>query len=303
MFLQVGGGFGILVGVVIEELRNFMKGDRRMYKTRLLMSLIVLAGIAGSCQAQQGANKRIEIRTGGKAGVEITAGCEELSLDGVLKKLHEQSEKLKTYQARISYLVIQLPGVIDSHSLRKGRIYYLKDKKGSNLRIDLLTLKQDEDDPIREKKQFFFDGVWFTEIDHPFKRVESWQQARPNKPKDVFEFISQYFPIVGFSKIQDLPKNFDISMVKPLPGDSKKLIHLRLIVKKDSIYKDSYKAVDFWIDKKTFLPVRTLAKSTEEDIYDIRFADIKVNKKLKKSVFKVETPQHFSKNVNPLKQK
>jgi hypothetical protein len=46
-----------------------------------------------------------------------------------------------------------------------------------------------------------------------------------------------------------------------------------------------------------------VATSTEGDIYDIQLRDIEVNKKLKNTVFKLETPKHFSNNRECLKKK
>jgi outer membrane lipoprotein-sorting protein len=80
-------------------------------------------------------------------------------------------------------------------------------------------------------------------------------------------------------------------------------IHLHLKVKKDSLYKDDYTAIDFWIDGRSFLPVRVEAISTEGDTYDIKLLDAKVEKKLKNTVFGVAIPKHFSKNRHSLKQK
>ncbi len=59
----------------------------------------------------------------------------------------------------------------------------------------------------------------------------------------------------------------------------------------------------FWIDNDTFLPAKMTATSTEGDIFDIQLLDIKVNKKIKNAVFKLETPNHFSQNRAPLKKK
>jgi hypothetical protein len=40
--------------------------------------------------------------------------------------------------------------------------------------------------------------------------------------------------------------------------------------------------------------------STEDDIYDLTFSDVKINKKLEKDIFKVESPPDFSQNIHPL---
>jgi outer membrane lipoprotein-sorting protein len=76
-----------------------------------------------------------------------------------------------------------------------------------------------------------------------------------------------------------------------------------LKVNSDSIYKDDYTAIDFWIDKELGLPSKVVAVSTEEDIYEITFLQPKVNGKIDKKVFDFEIPKGFTIEVIPLKQK
>ena len=117
---------------------------------------------------------------------------------------------------------------------------------------------------------------------------------------DVCEYVRYNFTIVGFSKTENLSKQFDIKILDQ-PSDVKKPIRLHLKVKKDSVYRDDYTEIEFWIDSRTFLPARIISRSTEEDIYDIHLLDAVINKKMENSVFKVETPQGFSENRHPLK--
>jgi hypothetical protein len=134
--------------------------------------------------------------------------------------------------------------------------------------------------------------------------VDLYQQAPEDEPIDVFTRISQNFPLIGFSKTDAMDKQFEITAVSDLTScDPNEPIHLRLKVKKDSIYKDDYKIIDFRLDKVTFLPLHIVAVSPEEDIYDIELLDSVLNKKFDNGVFNVETPDHFDKNKHPLNQK
>ena len=232
--------------------------------------------------------------------------CEETKneLKQILKHLAEQTDKLKTYQAKINYLFIQDPELIDSKTIRTGQLYYKKDKAGSKIRVNFETLKQDEADVEKYREHYLFDGVWLTKIDYQLEKVDFYQQAPEDKPVDVFARISQNFPLIGFSNTEDMEKQFDISLVSTSADDDpNEAIVLQLKVKKDSDYKDDYKVIDFWLDKTAFLPVHVVAVSPEDDIYDIVLLDSAINKNLENSVFKVETPAHFDKNRHPLKQK
>ena len=100
-----------------------------------------------------------------------------------------------------------------------------------------------------------------------------------------------------------LEKQFRIEYVRPKKKASGRPKHLRLIPKADSRYKDDYTQIDFWIADKIDLPAKIVAQSSETDIFEISFSDIKINKKLKSSVFKVKKPQDFSENKTILEQK
>jgi len=120
---------------------------------------------------------------------------------------------------------------------------------------------------------------------------------------EVFEFISHHFPMVGFTKTDHLRKQFEITLVPEKQDKSENLFRLHLKVRKDSIYKHDYREIDFWVDKKAFLPQKMVAVSTESDIYDINLLEHQVNKNFKKGRFKVDTPKHFGINRKPLEKK
>jgi hypothetical protein len=276
---------------------------------KAVITLGVILAAACSIYAAEGCQTKQQRCSAGdeKALSEKDQGqcCEETKdeLKQILKHLAEQTDKLQTYQAKIKYLLIQDPELIDSRTIRTGQLYYKKDQTGSRIRINFETLKQDEADVEKCREHYIFDGVWLTKIDYQLEKVDLYQQAPEDEPIDVFTRISQNFPLIGFSKADAMDKQFEITAVSDLTScDPNEPIHLRLKVKKDSIYKDDYKIIDFRLDKVTFLPLHIVAVSPEEDIYDIELLDSVLNKKFDNGVFNVETPDHFDKNRHPLKQ-
>jgi len=233
-------------------------------------------------------------------------------VEAVLKQLNQKTAELKSYEGRIEYRISQ--PLFESETLRKGVLYYARfDKKKTKLRINFQTLKQDDEKEQKYIEQFIFDGVWLTQLDYQIKTVRCHQLAEPNKPVDAFELASKNLPIIGFTKIKDLKKQFDIKLIEPqkehtsvIPAKAgiQQFIHLHLKVKPDSIYKDDYTHIDFWIDKKLGLPARIVAASTEQDIYQIKLLKPKVNKELDKKVFEFKIPRGFGKpEIIPLKKK
>ena len=273
------------------------------FKIQIFLFAIIVCFFSSKLKAFNCSRKGCVIQT---AQVETkTENPSKNQLDEILAKLREQNRKLNSYEANLEYLFIQDPELIDSRTTRKGKIYYQKDGAGSKLKIRFDKRKEDDEPEQNRLEEYYFDGVWLTIIDHLNKTINSYQKAPVDKPVDAFELISRDFPIVGFTSKDDLRKNFEITLVEDdkETDDKDQTTRLKLKVKKGSPYEKRYTEIDFFIDNKTFLPVKMITKSIEGDIYDFKFSDAKINKKIKESVFKLEKPANFSENAYPLKKK
>ena len=228
--------------------------------------------------------------------------CNAGEIEQILSKMNDATKQLKSCQAKISYLFIQDPDLLDSKTLQNGMLYYQKNNSHSQLRIRFDNIKQEDFDPEKRREEFLFDGVWLTRIDFKLKQIDRYQKAPEDKPIDVFELISHNFPLVGFSDIDHLKKDFDIRLPEK-PGKSNKSIRLLLTTKKGSRYENEYKKIDFCADGETYMPQQIVAYSSQGDIYDIEFTELKINKKLEKAVFTIETPPDFRKNTEQLEEK
>jgi len=226
---------------------------------------------------------------------------EDLQLEKILQNIAQVSLNLKTFECNLSYLTIQDPDIVDSVTLQRGRLYYQKNETDdSRLRIRFDRLKQDDFPEEAYIEDYYFDGVWLTKVNYKLEQVNLYQQAPENEPVDVFELINDRFPLIGFSGSETLKRDFNVSVISASGKDPNEPIQLLLETKEDSKYLEGYKKVDFWIDNFNYLPVRVKAYSTQGDIYDVRFSDTSINKKLKNAVFKIETPSGFRKNIEPL---
>lgn len=228
-------------------------------------------------------------------------------VDAVLKQLNDKTVQLKYYQGKIEYKTIQ--PLYESEATRKGDLYYAKFGEKSKLRINFQTLKQDDEKEEKYIEQYIFDGMWLTQINYQIKTVRKYQLAEPNKPVDAFDVASNNIPLIGFTKIENLKKQFDITLADQKKDKAPSFFQLHLKVKPNSTYKDDYSSLDFWIDKKLSLPTKVVAISTEpehpfEDIYEIRFLKPIINKKIDAKVFDFKIPKGFGEpEIIPLKKK
>jgi outer membrane lipoprotein-sorting protein len=89
----------------------------------------------------------------------------------------------------------------------------------------------------------------------------------------------------------------------PEPNSVSLFRHLHLTVRPDSLYKDDYTQIDFWVDRKIGLPSRIHAVTTEEDVHEIRLIDPQVNAGVDPKVFHVDIPKGFTEEKIPLEKK
>jgi hypothetical protein len=240
------------------------------------------------------------------------------AVDTVLKQLNKKTSELMSYQAQIEYNFIQ--PLFESEKLQKGVFCYAKLGKESKLRLNFQTRKIEDEEEEKYAVQYIvldgvylshpdyqFKGTWAVLIDYEIEAVKYYQLAEakePNKPVDVFDLASRNFPMVGFTKMEDMKKQFEVTLVEQKKSEPEDFIQVHLKVKPNSVYKHDYISIDFWIDKKLGLPAKIVAVTTEEDIYRIKFLKPKVNKGMDKKVFEFKIPEGFDEpEIIPLKKK
>jgi len=224
------------------------------------------------------------------------------SVNAVLEQLNKKASGLKSYEAQVEYKYIQ--PLLESQALRKGVLYYAKFDGKSLLRINFETLRQEDEEEQKYIEHYIFDGRWLTQINYQIKAVKRYELAEPNKPVDAFDVASQNLPIIGFTKIENLKKQFNIRLLEQRKNEPNDFVGLHLEARPDSVYKDDYIWLDFWIDKKSGLPAKVIALSAEEDIYEIKLLKPKVNKAIDKKIFELKIPAGFGEpEIVPLKKK
>lgn len=225
-------------------------------------------------------------------------------LETILENLQKKAAELTSYECKVDYLVNQT--LLESKTRRTGTLYYARFDGRSWLRVDFATLQQDEEPQQDYREQILFDGVWLQQISYQTESVERRQMAEPNKPVDAFALASRQVPVFGFSKVEDLHKQFDIELVTETTPEPSPYFHLHMKVKPDSIYKDDYSSIDFWVDKNVGLPAKVVAVGAEADVgetYEIKLLEPKVNTGIDKSVFQVSVPENFSMETIPLEKR
>lgn len=291
-------------------MQNERKG-KPMSDIRMIRAILVISWIAGTCWA-----------CGCAEGQETQQQNPQKTepVDAVLERLNKTTSELTSYEAQIEYKYIQ--PLLESESLHKGRLYYSRSAGTAALRVNFDTRKQEDEKEQKYIEQYVvidgaalthpaqqFKGIWLVHLDYQLKTVNYYQLAEPNDPNapaDVFELAGRNLPMLGFTKTRDLKKEFEVAIVEPPKDTSEDFTQVHLKVKPNSIYKDDYVSMDFWIDQKLGLPVKAVAVKTEPEppygeIQEIKFLNPKVNKGIDANVFELKIPKGFSEpEITPL---
>jgi len=242
------------------------------------------------------------------------------SVDAILDKLQKTTSKLTSFECQIEYKYSQ--PLLESERLSKGTLYYLRSGQTSAMRINFNTLQQDDEKERKYNEQYIildgakldhpvrvFKGIWLVHLDYQIEQAKYYQLAEPNDPnesRDVFDLVGRELPMLGFSKIEDLKKQFEIEIIGQKKNPSEDFTQVHLKVKPNSVYKDDFVSIDFWIDKKIGLPAKIIAVKTEPeppfgDIEEIKLLKPKVNKGIDGNVFEYNIPRSFGEpEITPL---
>lgn len=233
-------------------------------------------------------------------------------VDAVLERLNKTTSQLKSYEAQIEYKFSQ--PLLESETLHKGVLYYTRSGGTACLRVNFETRKQDNEQEQKYAEHYIIldgarlsgpgrqlKGIWLAHLDFQIQEAKYYQLAEPNDPNapvDLFELAGRNLPMLGFTRTQDLMREFEVGLVKPETDAPKDFIQVHLNVKPNSVYKDDFVSMDFWIDEKLGLPVRAIAVKTEPDpplgdVQEIRFLKPKVNKEIDGKVFEFKIPNGF----------
>ena len=199
-----------------------------------------------------------------------------------IEKLNSAVGKLKQLTAQIEYTHAQ--PLFETQTVRTGRVFYVKDANFTALRINFLTIKQDESEKQNYREDYIFDGRKITKIDYQGKSATTEQIAK-DKPIEPFELVQDYFPIIGLAKPNEMTEQFNITVSKNT---------MRLIPKENSKFFKIYNQIDVVINPSNFLPFEFTAQTSDNEKITIKLTQIETSKAVEKSVFDVVIPADFA---------
>ena len=216
--------------------------------------------------------------------------CQSLCLasepNDTLQKLNRSVKNIKNLSAKIEYTHIQI--LFDTKTVRVGRLFYVKDPNCNELRINFITLTQDDANEQNYREDYVFDGWKLTKIDYQSKSASTEQLAK-DKHIEPFELVQDYFPIVGFDEPGRLGEQFEIIVIAgSIPG-------LRFTPKENSRFCKSYKQIDCKLNPENYLPIEFNASTCDNEEITIKLNLIDLQTAIDKNMFDLDIPSDFTK--------
>lgn len=212
--------------------------------------------------------------------------CPASEPNDTLQKLNQSVKTIKNLSAQIEYIHAQ--PLFETKTIRTGKIFYVKDTHHSQLRINFLTLKQDDANEQTYREDYVFDGWKLTKIDHQSKSAITEQLAK-DKAIEPFELVQDYFPIVGFDEPKKLGEQFEITVI------AGSIPQLKLIPKENSRYRKAYRHVDCKLNPENYLPMEFIASTCDDEEITIKLTQTDLHKTIDKTTFDLNIPADFSK--------
>ncbi len=275
-----------------------MRFDNR----RRLRGIIPLAAAIVACAAH-GAPP-------GQSGQSAESAQPASTLDPAVDKILDRLEERKVEDITANVTWITSDVFTDSKSVKLGSVQYrdMEPAAGFIVRFDKFEAGGRRR-PLNE--QHMFDGRWYVELDSEKRTFTKREMRYEDKIGDPYSLGEGLFPVPFGQKKSEILENFAVTREPPdekLDPKGLETDHLKLVPRSGTRLERKYNWIDFWIARggeHDGLPVKVrLAKNEgtgQVSQYVIaEFSDVKLNRGISPSVFKLEAPEGYLVEVERL---
>lgn len=201
----------------------------------------------------------------------ISAPIAPRTLDDVLTLMDRSAQGFRSLTAKIEH--IKFTAVVSDTSKETGDLYVRKDDK---MRIDITA--PDRRTILRTGDSLF---VYTPKIN----RVEEYNLGKNRS------MVDQYI-LLGFgTRITELRKNYDVTLIGEDELDGRKVALLELTPKSEEVRKQITK-IQMWIDEASWLPIQQkFFEATAGDYFLFHYTELKEDLKVPENRFKQDWPK------------
>jgi outer membrane lipoprotein-sorting protein len=211
-------------------------------------------------------------------------------IDKAIEELDRKVRSIETLRCGVLYRFSQ--PLFESQSVRTGEFLYCKTPQ--RVRVNFETLQQDDEEARPYREQYILDGGQLVHVNYAIRQVKRYARSEPNEPVDASGLGAGGLGLLGLTGLDRLRRQFEIALADDDGDRPEDTVCLRLRPRGDSIYREDFTRVEILANTKSGLPEKVTAVSTQDDVYEIRLLDARVNRKLDDGAFEPAVPGDFS---------
>jgi len=209
----------------------------------------------------------------GLAGLSSLVFAETNTLDKVLSQIDKVGSSLTSMEATI--VQKKWTDILEEYDSGEiGRFSFLRENGKVHLRKDI-------EDPTVNHLVISDSVVTFYQ-----PKIKQAQRYQLGKHGDKAEFL-----LLGFGSNKDaLNEAYNIDLIGEETVEGRKTYHIELKPKSEQV-SAFFTSIHLWIDAEIWVPIQQRLVEPTQDHLLIRFDDIKLNAKIKKSAFSLKIPK------------
>jgi hypothetical protein len=271
---------------------------------RLGMILVLAASVAARAQ-----NATSAVASRPATQPAATQAALDPDIDRILTRLEER--QVRDLRANVAWRQEYVTDNEEDWVTKRGEIWFQEADPVAKFFIHFTEkLAGNRRDKLDERH--LFDGCWYVQADARTKTVERREVRRPNDPGNPYKVGEGVFPLPFGQKKADILREFDVQKVPAEDKDPPNADHLRLLPREGTRSGESYKQLDFWVDREgptAGLPSKVRVAKIDgtgkvNSYITSTFSNVQLNTGFSGSVFELKTPPGYTETppeyLNPI---
>jgi hypothetical protein len=267
-------------------------------RSRRANRLGIITAVAG-CVAALAQNTTAPVTSAPATGRAASQPALAPEIDRILTRLEER--QVHDLRANVAWRQEYVSDTEEDWITKRGEIWYQKADPVARFMIHfkekLTGTRRDQLD-----ERHLFDGCWYIETDSRTKTVQRREVRRPDDPGDPYKVGEGVFPLPFGQKKADILREFEVQQVPLEDKDPQGTDHLRLLPRQGTRTGQSYKQLDFWIDREgatAGLPIKVRVAKIDgtgklNSHIMVTFSAAQLNTGFSGSVFELKTPPGYT---------
>jgi outer membrane lipoprotein-sorting protein len=272
-----------------------------------VISVTISLLLAASCAAKAPTTKPARTTT---QPATATAPAVDPAVRKILDAMETAGKTTKSVRADFTYKTVNL--TLGDEEFRTGWVAYQRGqtiKSGGKVamtipprfRVHFETMRLGRGKTVTMKVDYIFDGKNFIIARAKNKNIIRMQVPPNMQGANMLALGKGPMPIPFGQKAADMITHFVCTTRPKRFNDPKETVYLNLVPRKAHAKKLNSAYIHMWASTKHHLPIKIVSKDKSKNLITTSFTNMKINKDVKKSLFRFPKPFGWKLIVQPFK--